>query len=150
MLHINVITIHLFINVNTNVYYSIVINTNFVVPSCFMVRWEVVRLLESSKYIWWQMIMLSHIAYAHKCIKIYKNNLWNYDFIRHHGINMSFLTRLWIQISNIILDLRFKTITIWLITFQILPSERQWFHDRISVWAAQSAVTRKDWEFPQI
>ena len=46
---------------------------------------------------------------------------------------MSFLTRLSIQISNIILDLRFKTITIWLITFQILPSERQWFRDRISV-----------------
>ena len=36
--------------------------------------------------------------------------------------------------SNIILDWRFKTITsIWLITFRILPSERQWFHDRISV-----------------
>ena len=142
MLHVNVITIHLFINVNTNVYYSIVINTNFVVPSCFMVRWEVVRLLESSKYIWWQMIMLSHIAYAHKCIKIYKNNLWNYDFIRHHGIDMSFLTRLWIQISNIILDLRFKTITIWLIMFQILA--------QCLAAAAQSSETRKDWEFPQI
>ena len=47
---------------------------------------------------------------------------------------MSFLASSKVMNSNIILDLRFKTITsIWLITFKIPPSERQWFRDRISV-----------------